>query len=69
MEPFGLLNFLQSLLPTSTTENTPSAPPTEEEFVNAPTPTQDENKQPPAAHNAALDFLDEHERRARNFRK
>lgn len=69
MEPFGLLNFLQSLLPTSTTENAPSAPPAEEEFVNPPTPVQDENNQSPAIRNAALDFLDEHERRARNFRK
>ena len=69
MEPFGLLNFLQSLLPTSTTENASSAPPAEEEFVNPPTPTQNENNPPPAVRNAALDFLDEHERRARNFRK
>lgn len=77
MEPFGLLNFLQSLLTqnaensTQNTENT--SPPTAENPSDLSPPasatppqekTENEKKQ-----EAILAFLDEHDRRAKNVKK
>ena len=57
MEPFGLLNFLKTLLPATDTEEQPTPPPQEE---NPPPPPKEEEKE-----NAYLSFLEAHERRAK----
>ena len=58
MEPFGLLNFLKTLLPDASAEEPPSPPlPTEE--AQAPPPEEEEKE------NAYLRFLEAHERRAK----
>ena len=58
LEPFGLLNFLKTLLPTTQEEGQP-VPEKEEEKLPSPPPEKEEKE------NAYLHFLEEHERRAR----
>nr|MBR6777983.1 hypothetical protein [Clostridia bacterium] len=56
MEPFGLLNLLKTLLP-STQDGESSPPPDLEENAPPPTPTQEKE-------NACASFLAAHEKRA-----
>ena len=58
MEPFGLLNFLKTLLPDTPSEEPSSSPPPTEEIQNPP-PVEEEKQ------NAYLLFLEAHERRAK----
>ena len=58
MEPFGLLNFLKTILPVAEEEVNP-APKKEEERAPSP-PTIEEEKE-----NAYLSFIAAHERRAK----
>ena len=58
MEPFGLLNFLKTILPTAEEEGKPT-PKKEEESVPSPPPMEDKKE------NAYLSFIEAHERRAK----
>lgn len=58
MEPFGLLNFLKTLLPPVEEEANPSAKKEEE---SAPSPPAVEGEK----ENAYLSFIEAHERRAK----
>lgn len=69
MEPFGLLQFLQNLLPTLTNQTPVSPPKTtpEKEKPDPPMPTS----QPPQTEQpqkAFLQFLERHETRAKPLR-
>ena len=70
MEPFGLFQFLQSLLNSPTDSGTTS---TEETAQTAEPPLNTTGKQPCAAENknneAYLRFISDHEKRARNTKK
>ncbi len=73
MQPFGLLNFLQTLL-NSSQQNPPAAPTdTPQENVENAAVDNAENGEfsPPTADSqqAILSFFDAHERRAKNLRK
>jgi hypothetical protein len=64
MEPFGLLQFLQSLL-----KNPPSDPPPTEELPQE-IPKEKPNKPDPAPTNDAyLQFITNHDKRAHGVRK
>ena len=70
MEPFGIFQFLQSLL-TKTEESEALSPEKTEESTTAATL---EETEPPApdlspAQDAFLGFLSSHERRAKNVKK
>ena len=58
MEPFGLLNFLKTLIPT--TEEEVQSPQKKEDFT-APSPAKTEEKK----ENAYLHFIEAHDRRAK----
>ena len=58
MEPFGLLNFLKTILPAAE-EEVKSAPKKEEESAPSPPAVEDEKE------NAYLSFVAAHERRAK----
>ena len=58
MEPFGLLNFLKTILPAAEEEVT-TAPKKEEESAPSPPAVEDEKE------NAYLSFVAAHERRAK----
>lgn len=67
MEPFGLFQFLQSLLnnvPSSSADTEQTAAPTQTEEGSAPAP-------PPAQNNgdAYLRFIADHDRRMQNTKK
>ena len=73
MQPFGLLNFLQTLL-NSSQQNPDVSPPLSSQESATDTEEKDgENNQiaPNATGNqkAILSFYDAHERRAKNVRK
>lgn len=70
MEPFGLFQLLQSILPQNTTPAKPTAPPIDVE-QNVETTSPPPVTEPPtytAAQAAVLDFMDAHERRAKRLR-
>ncbi|MBR2329664.1 MAG: hypothetical protein IKA40_00295 [Clostridia bacterium] len=71
MQPFGLLELLQSFLPLNNNTVSPDTTAEKEEtntdtnsvpVINEPTPTYS------AAQNAVLGFMDAHERRAKRLR-
>ena len=71
MQPFGLLELLQSFLPLNNTTGSTDTPVEKEEketdtnsvsVINEPAPTYS------AAQNAVLGFMDAHERRAKRLR-
>ena len=70
MEPFGLFQFLQSLLAkpeeTTVSEPLPSAP---KEPETTPSKTVEPPLKDNGAQNAFLDFISAHETRAKNTRK
>jgi hypothetical protein len=57
LEPFGLLNFLKTLLPP--TEEAPQHPAPEEEKEPYPPPVEEEKE------NAYLRFIEQHDKRAK----
>lgn len=72
MQPFGLLQLLQSFLPLNNGADTPDSTAQKEEketdtntvpLLNEPAPLTYS-----AAQNAVLDFMDAHERRAKRLR-
>jgi hypothetical protein len=58
MEPFGLLNFLKTLLPTEVTPSQPT-PENKEETTAKKNPLEEEKE------NAYLLFIEAHEKRAK----
>jgi hypothetical protein len=58
LEPFGLLNFLKTLLP-SEEKGEQNTPVVKEETPPAPSPSEEEKE------NAYLHFIEAHERRAK----
>ena len=73
MQPFGLLNFLQTLL-NSSQQNPPSPPADtpQENVENAAVETQENSDLLPSTmdnQQAILSFFDAHEKRAKNLRK
>ena len=68
MEPFGLFQFLQSLLqnPSSSTENT--AQKQEDEVIPNPPESPREGQQPPVS-DTYLQFIANHEKRSHGIRK
>ena len=70
MEPFGLFQFLQSLLakPDENEVFEPTSPP-QKEPNSAPSTATENPSQPPSQQNAFLDFLTAHEQRVKNTRK
>ena len=70
MEPFALLNLLQSLF-----KDAPPASTTPLEEFSSPLPTEEKDKSqeneviPPSAQEAALRFLSEHDNRAKRNKK
>ena len=72
MEPIGILQFLQSLL-SSTTQKQDSTSETPPPSSNEKTPpTKDDNtdlQQNRSAQEAVLQFLDAHDKRASKWRK
>ena len=70
MEPFGLFQFLQSLLakPDENEVFEPASPPQKESDSN-PLPAVENSSQAPPQQNAFLDFLTAHEQRVKNTRK
>lgn len=69
MEPFGLLNFLATLFPQA--EQTQSTPPQNPTPPPPQTAQNTEPKQEPPKHsqNPCAEFLEAHERRARQTRR
>ncbi len=65
MEPFGLFQLLNSLLPkpASASEEGGETPPPKEEKTQPPI------ESPPPAPNACLGFFEAHDRRAKNTRR
>lgn len=70
MEPFGLFQLLQSILPQNTNPAEPTAPPldVDKDGENASPPPVTEPPTYTAAQAAVLDFMDAHERRAKRLR-
>lgn len=68
MEPFGLLNFLSTLFPqTEQAAKNGSAPDPTTETPTAPTPA--EQAAAPLKQNPCAEFLEAHEKRARQTRR
>lgn len=72
LEPFGILQFLQSLLPQNaqTVENQPAQteqapPPNTEQKAETPSPVVEENR----ATDAILQYMEEHDKRARKLKR
>ena len=72
MEPFGILQFLQSLLPqaqkTDAEPQTQTEEPTSqksEQPTPAPSPSVEENR----ATDAILQYMEEHDKRARKLKR
>lgn len=73
MQPFGLFQLLQALLPTQKQQNESPSPPIADKPTakNAPLPSVDTAAQPnvdTAAQSAVLDFMEAHDRRAKRLR-
>lgn len=73
MQPFGLLNFLQTLLNTTQQNPDNSVPPQSQENTENTTPERVENSETACVstdnQQAILSFFDAHEKRAKNLRK
>jgi hypothetical protein len=65
LEPFGLFQFLQSLLNTGEKKDENPVAPTPEKAEEIPTQTS----QTPPQNTAITDFLSAHEQRARRIKK
>lgn len=73
MQPFGLLNFLQTLLNTTQQNPDNSVPPQSQENTENTPPERVENSETACVstdnQQAILSFFDAHEKRAKNLRK
>ena len=69
MEPFGLFDFLQALLPNSTTKNPDGEAATPAELAPSSAPVDSQVVPESDNKKAAIGFLEAHERRAKHFRK
>ena len=72
LEPFGILQFLQSLLPQ--TPKTDDEPPSQTEEPTSQKSEQSAKEQSPAveenrATDAILQYMEEHDKRARKLKK
>ncbi len=69
MEPFGILQFLQSLLPNPTPSEGAQPPPPSQADAPAEDKTQDLKEQNTDAQEAYISFLQAHENRAKRTKR